>query len=115
MPNNRESFYNYFHDKFRAWKNMDGSIERHVPTPGGKEKIIIELGRDATFLKNNVCPYLKEAGYIQSKNVLIQAAEGMAGMLAHFPITGSFDVTMGALIFVCGYRRQGLNLILDGL
>lgn len=115
MTANKDSLYSYFKDKFREWKRADGSIERHVPWPGGKEKIIAELKRDAAHLKSEVCPYLKEAGYIQSKNVLIEAAEDAAGKLAHFPVTGAFDVTLGALIFVCGYRRQGLDLIVEGI
>ena len=115
MTVNENNLYQYFTNKFRDWKNMDGSIERHVPTPGGKEKVIAELQQDADYLKASVCPYLKEAGYDQSKSVLIKATEGALGFLTNFPVTGTIDVTLGALIYVCGYKRKGLQLIVDAL
>ncbi len=62
-----------------------------------------------------VCPYIKETGYVQSKNVLAQAAEGIADIWIHFPVSGTLDIVMGALLDVCGFYRRGDSLIIKGL
>ena len=62
---------------------------------------------DASLLKSEVCPYIGEAGYVQSKSILLQAAEGFAGWEIQFPILGTLDIVMGALLDLCGFYRRG--------
>ena len=80
-----------------------------------KDRVLNELKQDAGELKVEVCPYIKEAGYIQSKNVLVQAAEGIADIWIQFPFTGTLDIVMGALLDLCGFYRRGNSLIEKGL
>lgn len=115
MVYNSQPMYDYFKRKFISWKTASGRMASYVPVIRGKEKVLEELRADASLLKTDVCPYIKEAGYIQSKNVLLQAAEGLAGWEIQFPIAGTLDIVMGALLDLCGYYRRGDALIVKGL
>lgn len=115
MAGSSQPMYNYFRDKFTTWKNVNGRMTSYVPVIGGKDKVLNELKQDAGELKVEVCPYIKEAGYIQSKNVLVQAAEGIADIWIQFPFTGTLDIVMGALLDLCGFYRRGNSLIEKGL
>ena len=107
--------YDYFRRKFTSWQVTNGRMTSHVPIVGGKERVLTELRNDGTFLKMEVCPYIKEAGYVQSKNVLLQAAEGFAGWEIQFPVLGTLDIVMGAMLDLCGFYRRGNALIIKGL
>lgn len=115
MVNKSEPMYNFFKKTFTTWQHSDGRMASHVPVIGGRSKVLNELGADSSLLKADVCPYIKEAGYTQSKNVLLQAAEGLAGTEIKFPVVGTADIIMGALLDLCGYYKSGDSLIIKGL
>ena len=115
MNNDSEPMYDYFRKKFAYWNATNGRMTSHVPIIGGKEKVIRELEVDASLLKSEVCPYIGEAGYVQSKNILLQAAEGFAGWEIQFPILGTLDIVMGALLDLCGFYRRGNALMTKGI
>ena len=70
---------------------------------------------DTNLLKNYVCPYIQQAGYAQSRNLILQAAERIGGIFLDFPLFSTVDIILGALMDVCGLTRQGDALILMGL
>ena len=100
------SAYNYIRGKFELWSQIDGSPERHVPVIGGKEKVRDEFLDDLAQLRITMCPYIREVGYDQSKNLILRAAEGIAGYFFNFPLLGTADLVMAALIEACGYSRH---------
>ncbi|MEM0134650.1 MAG: hypothetical protein QXU18_05400 [Thermoplasmatales archaeon] len=115
MTYNPQPTYDYFRRKFTSWQIENGKMASYVPVLGGKEKVLHELEVDASLLKSEACLYIREVGYAQSKNILLQAAEGFAGLEIRFPILGTLDIVMGSLLDLCGYYRRGNALIIKGL
>ncbi len=107
--------YAYLRERFQAWKNSEGSLEKHVPVITGKQKLVKEFNGDIQRVKIEVCPFIKELGYTQSKSLVLQAAEGLAGFAFDFPVVGTADLTLGALMDVCGFKKRGDSLIENGL
>ncbi len=107
--------YNYLRGLFQTWKDNDGTLERHVPILIGRQKLVKEFNADVKTVKANVCPYIKELGYAQSRSLILWAAEGLAGFAFDFPLVGTADLTLGALMDVCGFKKQGDQLIERGL
>lgn len=106
--------YSYLRPKFEKWKSTSGWIDWYVNYFWGRGKVTSEFADDFRIIKADVCPYISQAGYAQSRNLILQAAEGLAGIFFGFPVLGSADVILGILMDVCGLTRQGDALILKG-
>ena len=111
MDVNQNATLEYFKEKFNLWNSESGSLRKYIPLIGGKKKIIKELDKDAEILKTSVCPYIKQAGYLQAKSTLLQAAEGLTGNTLNFPVVGVIDLVLGALLDACGYVKRGDSLL----
>ena len=107
--------YNYLRPKFEQWKAKSGNVWWYVAVHGGRAGLINEFMNDINLVKSYVCPYIRQAGYAQSRNLILQAAEGIAGIFFDFRLKSTVDIILGALMDVCGLMRQGDELILRGL
>lgn len=107
--------YSYLRPRFEQWKAQSGNVWWYVATHGSKQGLVNEFLNDISLVKSNVCPYIREAGYLQSRNLILQIAEGIGGIFFNFPFLSTADIILGALMVVCGLTRQGDTLILKGL
>ncbi len=107
------SAHDYLKETFETWKKQDGTLKRHIRArkqPG----LVADFQKDAAKVRAAVCPYIRDAGYAQSKSMLLKAGEGLAGLIFSFQIGSAADTVLGALMDVCGYRREGDRLIEKG-
>ena len=107
---NQQDAFSYLRSKFQNWYQQSGKLERYVD-PRHKSGLVAEFQKDASAMHGSVCPYIREAGYYQSKNLIIRAAEGLVGRFFNFPILSTSDIILGALMDACGYKRHGDRLI----
>jgi hypothetical protein len=107
---NQQDAFSYLRSKFQNWYQQSGKLERYVD-PRHKSGLVAEFQKDASAMHSSVCPYIREAGYYQSKSLIVRAAEGLAGLFFGFPLYSTADIILGALMDVCGYARQGDRLI----
>ena len=105
----------YLRQKFEQWKAKSGSVWWYVATHGRRDGLRNEFMNDINLLKSYVCPYIQQAGYAQSRNLILQAAEGIAGIFFNFSLWSTVDIILDALMDVCGLTSQGDALILKGL
>ena len=105
----------YLRPKFEKWKAASGNVWWYVATHGRRAGLRDEFTIDINLLKNYVCPYIQQAGYAQSRNLILKAAERIGGIFLDFPLFSTVDIILGALMDVCGLTRQGDALILKGL
>lgn len=106
----QQTVYNYIRGKFEYWYQQSGKLERYVDSRH-KSGLVTEFQKDASAIHISICPYIREAGYYQSKSLIVRAAEGLAGIFFGFPLYSTADVILGALMDVCGYTRRGDRLI----
>ena len=106
----QQAAFSYLRSKFQSWHQQSGKLEKYVD-PRHRSGIVDEFHKDASAIHSSVCPYIREAGYYQSKNLIVRAAEGLAGIFFGFPLYSTADIILGALMDVCGYARQGDRLI----
>jgi hypothetical protein len=110
----QQNGYNYLRGKFTQWYQETGRLEKHVD-PRKRAGIAAEFRQDLQNVKANVCPYIKDAGYFQSKSLIVKAAEGFVGIFFGFPLYSTADIILQSLIDVCGFVRRGDNLVERGL
>lgn len=110
----QQAAFSYLSSRFQSWYQQSGKLEKYVD-PRHRSGIVDEFQKDASAIHSSVCPYIREAGYYQSKNLIVRAAEGLAGIFFGFPLYSTADIILGALMDVCGYKRQGDRLIEKGL
>ena len=106
----QQAAYSYLRDKFQNWYHQSGKLEKYV-NPRHKSGLVAEFQKDASAMHSSVCPYIREAGYYQSKSLIVRAAEGLAWIFFGFPFYSTSDVILGALMDVCGYTKKGDSLI----
>lgn len=106
-----EAAYNYLREKFQLWNQIQGPHLENYVNPRGRSGIAGEFQHDVTQISRSVCPFIKEVGYEQSKSLIAKAAEGLAGWFFSFPIRSTADIILGALMDVCGYKKQGNRLM----
>lgn len=111
---NQQLAYDYLRNKFQEWNRSGGNLENYVNSRK-MQGVEDEFQKDVTEVKRTVCPYIKEIGHAQSKSLIVQAAEGLAGNFFGFPVISTADIILGALMKVCGFVRQGDNLIQKGV
>jgi len=111
MPLDYRPMLQYLRGKFKLWKQESERLEKQAPMMVGKKKILEDLEKDADILKASVCPYIKEAGYAQARSTVLQAAEGLVSNDVNFPVVGTVDIVLGALLDTCGYVRRGDSLL----
>ena len=105
----------YLRPKFVQWKATSGNVWWYVATHRRRVGLRDEFTIDINLLKNYVCPYIQQAGYAQSRNLILKAAERIGGIFLDFPLFSTVDIILGALMDVCGLTRQGDALTLKGL
>lgn len=111
---NQQIPYNYLRNRFQEWNRTSGHLEKYVD-PKKRQGLANEFQKDVIEVKQSVCPYIREMGYTQSKSLIVQAAEGLAGTFFGFPILSTADIVLGALMDVCGFVKQGDRLIQKGV
>ncbi len=108
-----EGAIDYLRRTFGAWRKQDGTLKRHVKARK-RSGLAADFEKDASEVRTAVCPFIKEAGYAQSKSMLLKAGEGLAGLILNFQFESAADIVLGALMDVCGYKREGDRLIEKG-
>ncbi len=108
-----EGAIDYLKRIFGEWEKQDGTLKRHVRARK-RSGLAADFKKDSAEVRATVCPYIKEAGYAQSKSILLKAGEGLAGLILNFQLESAADIVLGALLDVCGYKKEGDKLIEKG-